>query len=75
MLRPQFSYELFIYDIIMGKKFGSITAVPSLDIFIYQKYIEKYISIYQVKGQLLRPPPKKNHNKTIYKDFKKNVEM
>ena len=38
---PQiFFYELFIYDIIMGKKFGSINPVPSPDILIYRKYIE-----------------------------------
>jgi hypothetical protein len=51
-VRPQiFFYELFVYDIIMGKKFGSITPLTSLDILIYKKYIGKYISIYRAKGQ------------------------
>ena len=53
-VRPQICfYELFIYDIIMGKFFWSITPLPSLDILIYKKYIGKYISIYREKGQFL----------------------
>ena len=53
-VRPQICfYELFIYDIIMGNFFWSITPLPSLDILIYKKYIGKYISIYQEKGQFV----------------------